>query len=373
MNDKQYSIMKKILHIAEPFATGVLSFLLDITKRQVEEYEIYILYGVRPLTPDNIDQLFDKRIHLIKMDSFKGALGTVLNPKAYKDVLFWYNKIKPDIVHFHSSASGFVGRWTLPCGKIKSFYTPHGYSFLMQDGSKIKRFIYWLIEYISAQRPTKTIACSKGEYKEAIKLSKNSTYVNNGINTKELLPYLETTKNIHSPIKICTSGRIQYQKNPILFNRIATLLPNAEFTWIGEGELKTVLTSPNIRVTGWITREETLNIIKGADIFILPSLWEGLPISLLEAMYLKKICLVSNVIGNRDVINHEGNGIICNTAEEYAEYITKIINKDIDGFTLAEKASKDVFEHYNVDLMAKQYYEIYNQDNVASYPSSLMQ
>lgn len=39
------------------------------------------------------------------------------------------------------------------------------------------------------------------------------------------------------------------------------------------------------------------------DVFLLPSRWEGLPISLLESMYMKKICVVSNVIGNRDVIH----------------------------------------------------------------------
>lgn len=353
--------MKKILHIAEPFATGVLSFLIDITKRQIEEYEIYILYGVRPLTPPNVEQLFDKRIHLIKMDSFKGALGTVLNPQAYKDVIRWYHKIKPDIVHFHSSASGFVGRWSLPCNKVRTFYTPHGYSFLMQDSFRLKRLIYWFIEYVSAKRPTKTIACSKGEYEEAKKLSSNVTYINNGINTKELDPYLTSAKTFHNPIKICTSGRILCQKNPILFNQIATLLPNIKFIWIGEGEMKNELTSPNIKITGWIPREKALEIIKDANFFILPSLWEGLPISLLEAMYLKKICLVSNVIGNRDVINHKVNGMICNTAEEYVTLINEMVNGEIDGFALAEHASSDVTKYYNIELMASQYSIEYNK------------
>ena len=87
------------MHVAEPFATGVLSFLVDITKRQVKEYEVYILYGVRPLTPKNVEQLFDKQVHLIRIDSFKGAIGTVINLKAYRDVREWYKKIKPDIVH----------------------------------------------------------------------------------------------------------------------------------------------------------------------------------------------------------------------------------------------------------------------------------
>lgn len=70
--------MKKIMHVAEPFATGVLSFLVDLTRQQVEEYEVYILYGVRPLTPDNVSNLFDKRVHLIKIDSLKVQLAQCL-------------------------------------------------------------------------------------------------------------------------------------------------------------------------------------------------------------------------------------------------------------------------------------------------------
>lgn len=356
------SSMMKIMHVAEPFATGVLSFLVDITKRQVEEYEVYILWGVRPLTPTNVESLFDKRVHLIKIDSFKGAIGTVINPKAYKDVRNWYNEIKPDIVHFHSSASGFVGRWALPCGKLPSFYTPHGYSFLMKDGSKIKRLIYWLIEYLSAKRPAKTIACSEGEYKEAVKLSKNSTFVNNGINVGMLKPYVRPIESVKKPLKICTSGRVLYQKNPPLFNEIAKLLPDAHFVWVGEGELKTQLTASNIQVTGWIKREEALHIIEDCDFFILPSLWEGLPLSLLEAMYLKKICLVSDVIGNRDVIHNGENGLICHSAEEYAQAIRQLAEGKEEGQILSKAAHEDVKAHYNVDLMAQQYSRIYQEE-----------
>ena len=349
----------KIMHIAEPFATGVLSFLIDITKRQVETNDIYILYGIRPLTPENVEELFDKRIHLIKINSFNGAINTVLNPKAYCEVYRWYKNIKPNIIHFHSSASGFIGRWLLPCNKIPTFYTPHGYSFLMRDGSEMKRFIFWLIEYLSAQRPATTIACSEGEYLEAMKLSKNSTYVNNGIDICELESFVREIHEIRKPVRVCTSGRILYQKNPRLFNEIARLLPEVNFIWIGEGELKTELTSPNITITGWIKREEALRIIRNVDFFILPSLWEGLPISLLEAMYLRKICLVSDVIGNRDVIKNGVNGLICNSASEYADAIRKIVSGQIDGKKMSNVASYDIVKNYNIDLMAQKYSEIY--------------
>lgn len=357
--------MKKILHVAEPFATGVLSFLMDITRRQVEEYEIYILWGRRPLTPANVESLFDHRVKLICIDSFKGALGTVANPKAYRDVRRWYKKINPDIVHFHSSASGFVGRWAIPVGNVPAFYTPHGYSFLMQDGGKMKRIVYWLIEYLSAKRNCQTIACSEGEYKEALKLSENATYVNNGIRVDELDEALAKQRIPRAGHdvkrwKACTSGRVLYQKNPKLFNEVALLLPEVEFTWIGEGELKTELTAPNVKVTGWVTREECLRIVGEADFFLLPSLWEGLPISLLEAMYMKKVCLVSNVIGNRDVIHDEVNGYICNEANDYTERIRKIISGKTDGASLGLEARNDVEKHYNVEIMAKEYSKIYN-------------
>ena len=91
----------------------------------------------------------------------------------------------------------------------------------------------------------------------------------------------------------------------------------------------------------------------------MPSLWEGLPISLLEAMFLKKVCLVSNVIGNRDVIKSGINGLICNDAQEYADAIRNIVLGNIDGSTLAENAHLDVVKHYNVDLMAQKYSQIY--------------
>ncbi|QIY82133.1 glycosyltransferase family 4 protein [Chryseobacterium sp. NEB161] len=352
----------KILHIAEPFATGVLSFLLDLTKRQVEKHEVYIIYGVRPLTPHNVEDLFDKRIHLIKLDSFKGPVGSVVNPGSYIKIHQLYKKIAPDIVHLHSSAAGFIGRWCLPASKVKIFYTPHGFSFLKEDGSEISRKLFLFTEKISAKRNSKIIACSYGEYTEAKKLTANSTYVNNGINTLPLKPY-ETDLNFsnNKNITVCTSGRILYQKNPTLFNQIAELLPETNFVWIGEGELKTELASPNIRVTGWITRDKALKILSESQFFILPSRWEGLSISLLEAMYLKKVCLVSNVIGNRDVIRNNENGFICNTAEEYAQNIRNIINGISDASLITENSHQDVNQLYNIDLMADSYSKIYNE------------
>ena len=168
--------------------------------------------------------------------------------------------------------------------------------------------MFKLIESVCAKRNCTTISCSVGEHQESLKLTKHATYVNNGINMAELQEIIEKTKKVEHPFTVYTLGRTCYQKNPALFNEIAESLPNVKFVWIGDGELRGQLTGKNIEITGWADRSTAIRYAVNADVFLLTSRWECLPISLLESMYMKKICVVSNVIGNRDVIHNGENG-----------------------------------------------------------------
>lgn len=246
------------------------------------------------------------------------------------------------------------------------FYNPHGFSFLKLDDSKIKRFIYKLIEKSAAIINNKCtiVGCSYGEYEEARKLNKNSICINNGIDIRKLEKEVQTVKEKDIDInnlKICTSGRIGFQKNPDLFNEIAKSFPNIQFNWIGDGELKHKLTSDNIKITGWLKREDVLKEVSNNDIFILPSLWEGLPISLLEAMYLNKVCIVSNVIGNKNVIQNEKNGFVCDDLNQYIEIIKQIQIGKRNLKNISDSAKRDIVDEYNVDVMTKKYVEIYKK------------
>ncbi|WP_172997159.1 glycosyltransferase, partial [Lactobacillus helveticus] len=162
-------------------------------------------------------------------------------------------------------------------------------------------------------------------------------------------------------------GRISLQKNPALFNKIALAFPNLEFLWIGDGDLKNKLTAPNITVTGWVDNRTALQYMADIDIFLLPSLWEGLPMSLLEAMYMKKICVVSNVVGNRDVIHNENNGYVCDDLTDFIERIKKITQANEIPLRLIENANREIVTHYNSNIMAKKYKKIYCQEMKAKY------
>lgn len=162
-------------------------------------------------------------------------------------------------------------------------------------------------------------------------------------------------------IKVCTVGRICYQKNPALFNSVAELLPDFQFLWIGDGELRAVLKAPNITVLGWMERKNAIMHLMRSDIFLLTSLWEGLPIALLEAMYLKRLCIVSDVVGNNNVIKDGLNGFICHTADEYANLIKSIINDDSKFEQITSNARKDIIDNYNADFLAEKYDAIYKE------------
>lgn len=347
---------KKILYIVEAMGGGIFSYIVDLSNELINYYDIYIAYAVRKQTPQNYMDYFDKRINLIKVENFCRSINPIKDIKAMLELKQIEKKIKPDIIHLHSSKAGAIGRIAFN-GKIPMFYTPHGYSFLMENCNAIKRILFKSIEYICAKRKCVTISCSVGEHLETLKLTKKAVYVNNGININELQKNIDKTEKINHPFTVFTLGRICYQKDPTLFNEIAKQLSDIRFIWIGDGELRNELNSSNIEVTGWVDRMKAIKYAVNADVFILPSRWEGLPISLLEAMYMKKICVVSNVIGNRDVIINNYNGFICLNADDFIKKIKTVRINDFD--RVVENAHDEILKKYNTQIMASEYKDIY--------------
>ena len=365
---------KKVLIIVESFGSGVFNFLVDLVNGIDKEFDVVIAYGLREETLPNFKDYFGKNIKFIRVENFTRSINPTKDFKALKEIRKIVKEEKPDIVHLHSSKAGILGRLAVNGNKIKMFYNPHGFSFLKKDDSKLKRGIYWTIEKLTACINGKCVivGCSKGEYKEAKKLNKRAICINNGIDIKKLA--METDdiklKGIdYENLKICTIGRIGYQKNPEMFNKIAESFPKIQFTWIGEGKLKDKLTSTNVQVTGWKERKDVLQILNNSDIFVLTSLWEGLPLSLLEAMYMKKICIVSNCIGNRDVIEDGKNGYVSENFGEFIDKIKKVIeDKNEKNNNIIFNAYNDVVNKYNVEIMVNKYINKYlGEDDEENY------
>ena len=396
MSDKR----KKILFVVEAMGGGVFTFLVGLCNELVEYYDIYVAYGIRQQTPDDFRKYFDGRVHMIRVRHFERSIAPRHDVGAFLELRKIADRVKPDLIHLHSSKAGVLGRWAFDGKEIPLFYTPHGYSFLMSNYNAVRRFSYRMVEKLSTVRRCTTISCSEGEHLETLRLTKNALFVNNGIDTEEMQRMMDSLgsaaaeagslpagsagagadealsqENGAAPqekragLHVFTLGRICYQKNPKLFNEIALCMPDLHFVWIGDGELRDTLTAPNIEVTGWLSREDALRRSISSHIFILTSLWEGLPMSLLEAMYLEKLCLVNDVIGSRDVIISGSNGFVCGSADEFVASLRKIL-EDPAGFAhMAAQARKDILEKYNTRIMSEKYREIYEKALAEHAPS----
>lgn len=347
--------------VCEAFGGGVFTYVSQLCNDMVDDFEVYLAYSIRPQTPENYKDFLDKRIHLIEVKNFssKSLINIANDMKVIKELRLIENKVQPDIIHLHSSVAGGIGRLAFKGKNNTVVYTPHGYAhILMGSGAKCK--MYGIMESILGKLSNAiTLTCCESEDEVAKGLTKRTAYIETGVNLADLSASLDGIEPIkNEKFTVFTLGRACVQKQPQLFNQIAELVPEARFIWIGNGELENELTAPNMEVTGWKPRKEALAMAKGADAFILCSLGEAIAMSLIENMYIKKLILVSNVMGNKSVIHDGVNGYVCDKAEDYAKRIKSAMKKFPS--ELPERAYQDVLEIYNTEVMKKKYIKFYN-------------
>lgn len=360
MSENRNGYKKKILFVVEAMGGGVFTYIVALANTLSKEYDVFVAYALRPQTPKDYKYAFCEDVKLIQVANFTRSVNFYKDIKAFFEIRKIAKEIKPYLIHLHSSKAGAIGRFAFNGKRIPLYYTPHGYSFLMQDYSPLKRFVYRTIERICGMRHCITISCSQGEHEETLKINKHARVIDNGIDVTQLRLLLERFEpETEHPFTVFTLGRICYQKNPRMFNEIALALPHMRFLWIGDGELRDELTAPNIEITGWKERERALELSINTDVFILTSLWEGLPISLLEAMYMKKLCIVSDCVGNRDVIQTEKNGFVCKTADDYIQILKNLNDYPIE--ELCNNAYNDILNEYNTEIMGQEYIKIYEE------------
>lgn len=350
--------MMTIMHIAEAFGGGIVTFLANLANQQADHYNVIIVHGIRPETHANYKDFFDPRIKLIKAQHFQQHIRFMSEMKALKELHDLIREYKPNIIHMHSSQAGVLGKIAAIGHGCNKIYSPHGFSFLRKDVSAWKRFIFMSLERIFAKFSCVMVASSATEFEAAKTLTDKSILIKNGICSDSLRAYEQITPN-NEKIVVGMVGRALAQKNPAMFNAIAERMPHVHFEWIGDGQLRYQLTSPNIHIVGWGSREEALEYLAKSDIYIMTSQWEGMPLSLLEAMYLRKPCVVTNVVGNRDVIINGKNGYVCDTVDDFVEMIQYLIDNPELRTQLGLNGHDDVENIYNSRIMEKRFSEAY--------------
>jgi glycosyltransferase involved in cell wall biosynthesis len=229
---------------------------------------------------------------------------------------------------------------------------------LRKDVSALTRNIFATIEKAVSILPAKIVGVSKSEADVYRKIGMKADYVNNG----KYFPQ-HSQKNINdSVLNIVTTGRATQQKNPSAFNEIASAFvnnPTVNFIWIGDGNQRNFLISPNIKITGWISHTEVEKYLRKANLYISTALWEGLSYAVLEAMSMRLPLLLSNCPGNSDLVINNINGFLFNNNHEAIYFIHQYL-KQKELLQKHGNASLNMLQtSFNVERMANGYRKIY--------------
>lgn len=363
----------KVVHIVEALGGGVYTYFKNLShffgsEEVAKQVETTIIYSSKrkEIIPENIRKEFSPNVRLIEMDMVRE-----LSPiKDFQSILALRKLLKelcPDLVHLHSSKAGILGRFAnalLFTNKKKVFYTPHGYAFLRQDISVSKRKFYHFIEkYAQRFFGGTTVACGDTEYEIAKNFGK-SRLVRNGVKINDI--HRHYTPHENKQLTIGIVGRITFARNPNLFNEIALRFPQFDFVWIGDGEDRHLLTAPNIKITGWFSdNTKVFPLLNQLDVYLQTSLWEGLPIALLEAMALKKPIVASNIIGNKDIVVPGKNGFLFENLDQLNHFFEQLADASFRN-SLGENAFTYCKEKFDSDKNFEELMLIFKSEIVSN-------
>jgi glycosyltransferase involved in cell wall biosynthesis len=331
----------KVLHITQSVG-GVETYLKQVLSTiDHEKFEIVIVGTISEYLEPYCTK-YNVRFKRLKMAR---GLNPFLDIISIFQLIGIIRKEKPVLTHLHSSKGGFLGRIATKWAGYKSLFTPHALSYLSFTG--FKRMMFFFLELIGKKFTYRILAVSftesnklvyeLGHKRENIFVIPNSLIITDKIDMRDKGLYKLDTK-----IKIGTIARLTPQKNPLLFVDIANgvikkLGNDAHFYFLGVGEhdhlkdevetkIKEYNIGDNIHLLQRGDLNTSISFLQQIDIFLFPSVFEGLSYALLEAMLESVPCVVSNVDGNNDMIQNNVNGYACILPEEYINSICELVN-----------------------------------------------
>jgi len=292
----------------------------------------------------------------------------------FKLLNFISNK-KINIVHSHGKGAGIYGRVIAMLSSSKCVHTFHGLH--IQSYNKLKMVLYKNIEKFLSLFTGAVIAVSQSEYelllKEGLVSQKKLKLIENSVN----IPSLTVPESIFdlAKLKIITISRFDYAKNTSLLISIAEEIKNSgrldrfEIIILGSGPEETQLIkevdqkklNEYILFKGFIS--DPYKYLIESFCYLSTSRWEGMPLGVLEAMSVGLPVIATDVVGNKDSVQHEITGYLYKQYNhaEAADYLIKLAD-DKDLWRKFSKASRQIAEsRFSIKRMAEETKKVYSE------------
>lgn len=272
----------------------------------------------------------------------------------------------PDIVHTHLFGGDTWGRLGALMARVPVIIsTEHNINL---DEGIIKRFVKMVLSWFT----DKIIAVSSSVKEYSIKVDhinpKKIEVIYNGVNIKKFYNPNPNFFQNKTPV-IGVVGRLEEQKGHKYLLEAIQKIKDVPFeVWvIGDGSLRIKLEkqadelSIKDKVKFLGSRDDVKELLRQTDIFVLPSLWEGLGIAVLEAALAGKPIIATKVGGLQEIINDKKTGLLipAKDSEKLAQSIKWVLSHEKEAAQMALKLQEEVREQFDVKKMAKKYENLY--------------
>jgi glycosyltransferase involved in cell wall biosynthesis len=282
---------------------------------------------------------------------------------------------KPDVVAAHSSKAGIIVRLVCFFLNMPNTFTVHGWSY-EANSSKINQFLYFVIEKIMGFFSCKLITVAHTGYdlgiKHRIVPTKKMVTVLNGVRDlgKKNAKKAADTEGVAHPVELVMSARFQSQKDHETLIKALIPLKNESFylQLLGDGtetleRIQTLVKesglTEKVSFVGFTT--DVVGYLQRADICVLISHSEGLPLSILEAMSIGLPILGTNVGGISKQVKDGYNGYLVerNAVEDLTEKIKLLMNNSTLRREMGDNSRIFYEKEFKLDTMVDKTLAVY--------------
>lgn len=349
---------------------GAQSHLFSLIKDQVgRKNDVWLVFGKKGELIEKIKNNFPE-VHMIFLPSLTRQFKFSNLIKASFELRKIINKIDPNIIHLHSTMSGIVGRLSLLFSYKKAIFTVHGWIFT-PGVSRFRKYIGIIIEKLLKFKTKKYICVSDFDYSlgfssHVFTNRKQATVIKNGVMDRPIKQKGKIDKNV---FEIVMAARFNEQKNQeLLINSVIKLNnPNIHVSFLGDGPSLKVCKSKINKLNlakqfsfkGRV--DNVLPYYQNADVVALISNYEGLPISLVEALQVGKPIIASNVGGNSELFNQNGF-CVENNEEKISRAIDILINSEELRIKMGNLSRKMFLEAFSEKIMVDKINKLYSEE-----------
>ena len=334
--------------------------LFNNTEAMVKNgHEVHVMVGQKGALTKRLEAL---NVKITCLPSLKREISPKDDFNCYKTICKLLKQENPDIVISHSSKAGILCR--LACRKVgvPNIFTVHGWSFT--PGVKgFKRYVYMAIEKVMGRFSDHLITVSAFDFnlgaKHGIVPESSMRVIYNG--SPDFLKEEQKASN-EEPLTLLMTARFSYQKDHLTFFKALQKLKDQpiKVDLVGHGDLyeEFVSLSKEMQIDHLITFHGESNDIPSflntSDIFVLTSRFEGLPLSICEAMSVGVPIVASNVGGVHEMVKDDYNGyLIPKGNHEYlTEKLADLIKNNELRKSMGENARKTFLETFSTHQMA---------------------